>query len=77
MGDVQIVSESRKMVTFANSLAVVGLPKVIEMLKDGDARTDGLAETYEEPVAGRCGRLVAFGPDTDSRFACKPNNKRR
>lgn len=36
-GDVQIVSEPRKMMALANDLAVAGLPKVIEMLKDGDA----------------------------------------
>ena len=36
-GDVQIVSEPRKMMTLANGLAVAGLPKVIDMLKDGDA----------------------------------------
>ena len=36
-GDVQIVSEPRKMMALANGLAVAGLPKVIEMLKDGDA----------------------------------------
>ena len=36
-GDVQIVSEPRKMMTLASSFAVAGLPKVIEMLKDGDA----------------------------------------
>ena len=36
-GDVQIVSEPRKMMTLANGLAVAGLPKIIEMLKDGDA----------------------------------------
>ena len=36
-GDIQIVSEPRKMMTLANGLAVAGLPKVIEMLKDGDA----------------------------------------
>ncbi len=35
--NVQIVSEPRKMMTLANGLAVAGLPKVIEMLKDGDA----------------------------------------
>ena len=39
-GDVQIVSEPRKMMTLANGLAVAGLPKVIEMLKDG----------YAEPI---------------------------
>lgn len=36
-GDVQIVSEPRKMMAVASGLAVAGLPKVIEMLKDGDA----------------------------------------
>ena len=36
-GDVQIVSEPRRMMALANGLAVAGLPKVIEMLKDGDA----------------------------------------
>lgn len=36
-GDVQIVSEPRRMMAIANGLAVAGLPKVIEMLKDGDA----------------------------------------
>ena len=36
-GNVQIVSEPRKMMTLANGLAVAGLPKVIDMLKDGDA----------------------------------------
>ena len=36
-GDVQIVSEPRKMMTLVTGLAVAGLPKIIEMLKDGDA----------------------------------------
>ena len=36
-GDVQIVSEPRKMMALASGLAVAGIPKVIEMLKDGDA----------------------------------------
>lgn len=36
-GDVQIVSDPRKMMTLANGLAVAGLPNVIEMLKDGSA----------------------------------------
>ena len=36
-GDVQIVSEPRKMMALASGLAVAGLPNVIEMLKDGDA----------------------------------------
>ncbi len=36
-GDVQIVSEPRRMMALANGLALAGLPKVIDMLKDGDA----------------------------------------
>jgi hypothetical protein len=36
-GDVQIVSEPRKMMAIASGLAIAGLPKVIEMLKDGEA----------------------------------------
>ena len=36
-GDIHIVSEPRKIMTLANGLACAGLPKVIEMLKDGDA----------------------------------------
>ena len=36
-GDLHIVSEPRKMMALANGLAVAGLPKVIEMLKEGDA----------------------------------------
>jgi hypothetical protein len=35
-GNVEIVSEPRKMMALASGLAVAGLPKVIEMLKDGD-----------------------------------------
>ena len=35
--DVGIVSEPRKMMALASGLAVAGLPKVIEMLKEGDA----------------------------------------
>ncbi len=36
-GDVQIVSEPRRMMVLASGLAVAGLPKIIEMLNDGDA----------------------------------------
>ena len=36
-GDVQIVSEPRKMLSLASGLAVAGLPEVIAMLKDGGA----------------------------------------
>jgi hypothetical protein len=33
--DVSVVSEPRRMIAIANGLAVAGLPKVIDMLKDG------------------------------------------
>ncbi len=36
-GNVDIVSEPRKMMTLANGLAAAGLPHVLEMLKDGGA----------------------------------------
>jgi hypothetical protein len=36
-GDVEIVSKPRRVMALANGLAVAGLPKVIEMLQDGDA----------------------------------------
>ena len=36
-GSVEIVSEPRQVMTLANGLAVAGLPRVVEMLKDGDA----------------------------------------
>ena len=36
-GDVEIVSNPREMMVIASGLAIAGLPKVIEMLKDGDA----------------------------------------
>lgn len=36
-GDLEIVSDPRKMIALANGLAVAGLPNVIEMLKDGNA----------------------------------------
>ena len=35
-GDVHIVSKPGDMIKLANDLAVAGLPKVIEMLQDGD-----------------------------------------
>lgn len=34
-GDVKVVSDPRRMMTIANGLAVAGIPKVVEMLKDG------------------------------------------
>lgn len=34
-GDVQIVSEPRKIMTLANGLAVAGFPKIFEMLQEG------------------------------------------
>ena len=36
-GDVKIVSDPTKMLSIANGLAVAGIPKVIAMLRDGDA----------------------------------------
>ena len=36
-GSVEIVAEPRQVMALANGLAVAGLPKVVEMLKDGDA----------------------------------------
>jgi hypothetical protein len=36
-GDLGVVSEPRRMMSLANGLAVAGLPKVIDMLKEGDA----------------------------------------
>ncbi len=36
-GDVQIVAEPRRMMALASGLAVAALPRVIEMLKEGDA----------------------------------------
>jgi hypothetical protein len=35
-GDVEIVSEPRKIMNTLNGLAVAGLPHVIKMLKDGE-----------------------------------------
>ena len=36
-GNVQIVSEPREIITLVSGLAVAGLPKVLEMLQNGDA----------------------------------------
>ena len=36
-GNVKIVSEPNRMLSLANGLAVAGIPKVIAMLRDGDA----------------------------------------
>jgi hypothetical protein len=36
-GDVGVVSDPRRMMALANGLAVAGVPKVIEMLKDSDS----------------------------------------
>ena len=36
-GDVEIVSAPRRVMAIANGFAVAGLPKVVEMLQDGDA----------------------------------------
>ena len=37
VGNIQIVSKPRQVMALANGLSVAGLPKVVEMLKDGDA----------------------------------------
>ena len=55
-GDVQIVSEPRKIMTLASGLAVAGLPRVIEMLKEGDAEpiwnlSDSIDEMLRKNVA--------------------------
>ena len=48
-GDVQIVSEPRKIMTLVNGLAVAGLPKVIAMLEDGEgAPIWNLSDAVEE-----------------------------
>jgi hypothetical protein len=36
-GNVQIISEPRQMMALANGLAIAGLPKVLDMLKEGEA----------------------------------------
>ncbi len=36
-GDTEIVTKPREMMALANGLAVAGLPKVVDMLQDGDA----------------------------------------
>lgn len=36
-GDVEITSEPRRMMAIINGLAVAGLPKVIDMLQDGES----------------------------------------
>lgn len=55
-GDVQIVSEPRRMMALANGLAVAGLPKIIEMLKEGAAEpiwniSDCLDDLLRKPRA--------------------------
>lgn len=36
-GSVEIASEPRQIMNIANGLAIAGLPKVVDMLQDGDA----------------------------------------
>lgn len=55
-GDLQIVSEPRKMIAIASGLAVAGIPKVIDMLKDGEAEaiwnlSDAIDETLRKKSA--------------------------
>lgn len=54
-GNVDIVSKPRKMMAIASGLAVAGLPKVIEMLKGGDAEpiwniSDAIDAMLREPT---------------------------
>ena len=54
-GSVEIVSEPRQIMNIANGLAVAGLPKVVEMLQDGDAEpiwniSDALDEIFRKGV---------------------------
>ena len=55
-GNVQIVAEPRQIMALASSLAVAGLPNVIEMLKEGDAEpiwnlSDAIDEMLRTKVA--------------------------
>ena len=55
-GDVDIVSEPRKIMNLANGLAVAGLPKVLDMLKEGDGEpiwnlSDAIDEILRKPKA--------------------------
>ena len=54
--DVQIVSEPGKMMALASGLAVAGLPRVIEMLSEGEAEpiwnlSDAIDEMLRTKVA--------------------------
>jgi hypothetical protein len=55
-GDLEVVSDPRRMMVIANGLAVAGLPKVIEMLSEGDAEpiwnlSDGLDSLLRKATA--------------------------
>lgn len=60
---VEILGEPRKMMALANGLAVAGLPKLLEMLKDGDGEPIwNLSEAVESIVRrsalpGAAGRM--------------------
>ena len=61
-GDVQIVSEPRKMMTLANGLAVAGLPNP-RPRTGGDSAVDSRSQAStlfqsEPPHGGRPGRVV-------------------
>jgi hypothetical protein len=48
-GEVEIVGEPRRMMSIANGLAVAGLPRVLEMLKEGsDEPIWNLSEAIEQ-----------------------------
>lgn len=55
-GDVQIVSEPRKMMSIASGLAVAGLPKIIEMLQGGEAEPIwNLSDCIDAALMGKSG----------------------
>lgn len=53
-GTVDIVAEPRKIMTLANGLAVAGMPKVIEMLKEGAGEPIwNLSDSVDKVLRGR------------------------
>lgn len=53
LDDVQVVSEPRQMIALFNGLAVAGLPKVLDMLRDGESEPIwNLSDAIEGLVRG-------------------------
>jgi hypothetical protein len=53
-GNIEIISEPRRMIDLANGLAVAGLPHVLDMLKDGGSEPIwNLSEAVESLVPKR------------------------